>query len=139
MSRSGPGPVEPLSWRGLPQNAREALERKLEGLYGRERDEDAFNALAVDKQQALLLLLRRFAELRLWDAVRRVENVYGEGGVGMNFSAWPMLKSRLENRPDFTSWFARHKDTAGGFLERYRKRGMLHLLFVDNGARQSGV
>ena len=120
-----------IRWRDLPTATREALERRLAGLYGQERDEDAFDALAVDKQQALLLLARRFLELDLWEDVRRVENVYGFGGVGLSFVAWPNLKSRLANHRAFTSHFARHRRTTSGFLERSRTRAALHLLYIE--------
>jgi len=125
-----------LRWRDLPSRTQEALDRRLEGLYGVTRDEEAFNALAADKQWALLILARRFLELKLWEAVRRVENVYGQGGVGMNFDAWPMLHSTLRRRRDFTSRFANHGDTTGGFIERGVGRASLHILFVDNGKRR---
>ena len=125
-----------LRWRELPVRTQEALERRLEGLYGATRDEDAFNALAADKQWALLILARRFLELRLWETVRRVENVYGLGGVGMNFDAWPMLQSTLRRRSDFTSRFANHGDTTAGFIERGVGRASLHILYVDNGKRR---
>jgi hypothetical protein len=131
-----PVPTTPLRWRDLPAGTREALNRRLEGLYGAQRDEDAFDALAHDKQRALLILARRFLELRLWHTVRRVENVYGEGGVGMNFDAWPMLYSTLRRRRNFTSRFANHGDTTGGFIERGVGRASLHVLFVDNGKRR---
>ena len=126
-----------LSWRELNADARAALQGKLEGLYGHERDESAFDALAVDKQQALLILVRRLRELKLWDTVRRVENVSGEGGTGMNFAAWPLLESTLRRRKDFTSWFATHGDTAGGFLERGKALAALHILYVEDGERRS--
>ncbi|HEV7842307.1 MAG TPA: hypothetical protein VGO69_01350, partial [Pyrinomonadaceae bacterium] len=77
--------VARLRWQELSDEARDALEQKLKGLYGAERDEAAFDNLVVDKQQALLLLTNRLRELALWASVRRVENVYGTGGVGMNF------------------------------------------------------
>lgn len=125
-----------LGWRELDAETRASLQGKLAGLYGHERDESAFDSLAVDKQQALLILMRRFAELKLWDTVRRVENVYGEGGTGMNFAAWPLLESTLRRRDDFTAWFATHGDTTGGFLERGRTRAALHLLYVDDAGRQ---
>ncbi len=125
-----------LRWRELPIRTQEALDRRLEGLYGAARDEDAFNALAADKQWALLILARRFLELKLWETVRRVENVYGQGGVGMDFDAWPMLYSTLKRRRDFTSRFANHGDTTGGFTERGVGRASLHILFVDNGKRR---
>lgn len=131
--------VARLNWRELKGDARAGLERKLEGLYGHERDESAFDSLAVDKQQALLILMRRLRELKLWDAVRRVENVYGEGGTGMNFSAWPFLESTLRRRDDFTDWFATHGDTQGGFIERGRARAALHILYVEGEPRRWAV
>jgi hypothetical protein len=136
MSSADVDKAPTLRWRELPIRTREALDRRLEGLYGATRDEEAFNALAADKQWALLILARRFLELRLWEAVRRIENVYGEGGVGMNFDAWPMLYSTLKRREDFTSRFANHGDTTGGFIERGVGRASLHILYVDNGKRR---
>lgn len=128
-----------LIWRELSPRTREALEGRLGGLYDQPDDEQAFDALAVDKQQALLILARRFLELDLWEAVRRVENVYGEGGVGMSFAAWPMLKSGLERRGDFTRRLAAHKGTSGGFMERGKTSAALHLLYVDGPERANGT
>ncbi len=136
MTASGPRVEVRLRWLDLTANTRAALARKLEGLYGHVRDENAFEALEVDKQQALLIILRRWRELRLWDTVRRVENVYGEGGVGMNFSAWPLLESTLRRRKDFTTRFATHRDTTKGFLERGRERAALHILYVEDKERR---
>lgn len=134
---SGLTEVEParLSWRELPESVRTALFRKLEGMYGGVDDESTFNSLTVDKQRALLIVYRRFSVLHLWNTVRRLENVYGEGGVGMNFAAWPFLKSTLERRSDFTKWFARHRKTSGGFVERRNARASLHILYTDSGER----
>jgi hypothetical protein len=123
-------------WRGLSGEARDLLERKLYGLYGAARDEAAFDNLEADKQQALLLLMRRLRELRLWEFVRRVENVYGEGGVGMNFRAWPGVLSELGRRKDFTTRFASHKNNAGGFLEKGRGRASLHFLYQEKGGER---
>jgi hypothetical protein len=131
-----PLPAAPLQWRELSDETRWALDQRLLGLYGRETDESAFDALSVDKQQALLILLRRFGELSLWQTVRRVENVYGMGGVGMNFSVWPFVKSTLERRSDFTTWFARHRDTTGGWIERGVGRASLHVLYVEAGGER---
>lgn len=128
-----------LRWQELPEATRAALARKLEGLYGQARDEAAFDALAPDKQQALLALLRRFRELGFWEAVRRIENVYGEGGVGMNFKAWPVLLSMLRERADFTTLFANHPGNTGGFLERKKLCASLHFLFIDGEERQWAV
>ena len=125
-----------LHWRGLSERTRTALDRRLEGLYGGEGDEEVFDALPVDKQQALLILVRRLLDLRLWDAVRRVENLYGISGVGMHFSAWPYLKSTLRRRALFSTWFATHHNTTRGFIERRTgRRASLHILYSDAGAR----
>jgi hypothetical protein len=123
-----------LRWSNLPERVRAGLEHKLEGLYGGATDETAFDALAVDKQQALLILVRRFQDLKLWDTVRRIENLYGEGGVGMNFLAWPYLKSTLERRADFTTLFAKHRHATRGFIERRTRRASLHVLYSDCSA-----
>jgi hypothetical protein len=126
-----------LSWSDLAGETRMALEGKLKGLFGWQREDEIFDSLSVDKQQALLILLKRFQELGLWDAVRRVTNVYGEGGVGMDFAAWPVLRSRLDSRRDFTRRFAAHRNNSGGFLE-WRKGGKptLHLVYLDGGERR---
>lgn len=126
-----------LHWRGLPVDARAALARRLDGLYGAEGDESAFDALEFDKQRALLIFVRRLDSLGLWHAVARVENVYGTGGVGMNFEAWPFLVSTLRRRRrDFTALFAAHRDTTGGFRERRPKRASLHFLYRAEGSRR---
>jgi hypothetical protein len=128
-----------LRWRELPVEMLEALEGKLKGLYGATRDDMAFDNLAVDKQQALLLVTRRLRELDLWRQIRRVKNVYGVGGVGMNFSAWPELASALQSRRDFTTRFARHRDNQGGFIELGRNSASLHFLYTDAGERHWAV
>jgi hypothetical protein len=128
--------VPEVKWHDLPECARAALHRKLEGLYGGAGDESIFNSLAVDKQQALLILVRRFGALKLWDTVRHIENLYGERGVGMAFVAWPVIQSTLERRADFTTWFARHRNTARGFIERRMARASLHILKHDSEGRQ---
>jgi hypothetical protein len=125
------GDAVKLTWSTLPAEARAALAGRLAGLWGAPTDELAFDNLAVDKQQALLLLLRRTLQLDLWSVVRRVTNVYGEGGVGMGFDAWPVVASTLKRRPDFTRRFANHRDTTGGFYEKGRGAGVLHFLYVD--------
>jgi hypothetical protein len=118
-----------LLWKDLAFETRDQLTGKLNGLYGAIEDEGAFNSLSIDKQQALLLLQRRLNEKELWHTVRRIENVYGEGGVGMAFKAWPMLESTLRRRRDFTKLFARHRRTSGGFYERGTPRAALHFIF----------
>jgi hypothetical protein len=69
--------------------------------------------------------------LGLWESVRRIENVYGTGGVGINFRAWPGLAAELRRRKDFTTLFARHRDNRGGYLERKQPRAPLHFLYSD--------
>jgi hypothetical protein len=127
-----------LVWADLDHATREALDNKLEGLYGYGPTPAAFDSIPVDKQQALLLLVRRLIALRLWDAVRRIDNVYGEGGVGMYFTAWPFLNSVLRNRKDFTSFLARHSDNSGGYLERSRVNATLHFLYIDRAEPDHG-
>lgn len=124
-----------LKWEKLSRETRAGLERKLEGLYGAERDSEAFDYLVLDKQRALLMLLRRLKELSLWNAVARIENVYGEGGVGMGFKAWPFLLSELRRHRSFTSLLARHHNNSGGFMETKRPIGSLHFCYVDGDVR----
>jgi len=71
----------------------------------------------------------------LWHLVKQVTNVYGEGGVGIQFFAWPMIESTLERRDDFTRRFANHKDTSGGFYEKERDTAVLHFLFQEGDPR----
>lgn len=124
-----------MVWADLDQAARASLDNKLDGLYGYGPTPAAFETIAVDKQQALLLLMRRLVTLKLWDAVRRIDNIYGEGGVGMYFTAWPFLESALRRRKDFTRFLARHRDNSGGFLENSRANATLHFLYIDDGER----
>jgi len=123
-----------LRWRQLSINVRAALDGKLRCLYEHPADESAFDALVVDKQQSLLVFARRLTELKLWDSIERIENVYGTGGVGINFTAWPLLESELRRRTDFTAKLAAHKDASVGFIERGRTLASLHFL---RAARQS--
>ncbi|HEX8069780.1 MAG TPA: hypothetical protein VF546_07510 [Pyrinomonadaceae bacterium] len=123
--------AEHLRWRDLAPDVRADLTGRLAGLWGAATDEAAFDALAVDKQQALLLLLRRLRQHELWPVVRRVTNVYGEGGVGMSFDAWPLVATTLGRSKLFTRRFANHGDTTAGFYERGRATGVLHFLYVD--------
>ncbi len=118
-------------WCELTTDVRAALVNRLAGLWGAPTDEAAFDNLAVDKQQALLLLLRRMQQQGLWHVVSKVTNVYGEGGVGMSFDAWPVVVATLKRRSDFTHRFAKHGNTTGGFYERGRSTGVLHFLYVD--------
>jgi len=124
-----------MVWDELDEDTRATLDNKLDGLYGYERSAAAFESIPFDKQQALLLIMRRLETLYLWSAVRRIDNLYGEGGVGMYFTAWPLLESTLCRRRDFTRWFARHRDNSGGFLEKTRPMASLHFLYIDNGQR----
>lgn len=127
-----------MAWDQLDEDTRATLDNKLDGLYGYERTATAFESIPVDKQQALLLIMRRLVALNLWSPVRRIDNIYGEGGVGMYFTAWPLLESTLRRRRDFTRWFARHPDNHGGFLERTRPKAALHFLYIDNGSDNDG-
>ena len=129
--------VEPaLTWPTLPAETRELLAGKLTGLWGAATDAAAFDSWPLDKQQALLLLLDRLRAKGLWDLVERVTNVYGEGGVGLEFEAWPGIKSTLSQRADFTARFANHSDTSGGFYEKDRGTAILHFLFQEGEPRR---
>ena len=123
-------------WKDLSEGIREALTGKLSGLWGAPGDEAAFNGLALDKQQALLIMVARLKAKDLWQVIRKIENVYGEGGVGLAFSAWPIVESTLRARKDFTRFLANHKDTTDGFYEKGRADAVLHFLFVEGEPRK---
>src|SRR5215211_1224630 len=129
------GNVESPAWAELPADTKELLRGKLAGLWGAATDAEAFDSWPLDKKQGLLLLLQRMQSKGLWHLVKRVTNVYGEGGVGLQFEAWPMIESTLSRRPDFTRRFANHKDTAGGFYEKGRAEAVLHFLFQEGQPR----
>jgi hypothetical protein len=124
-----------LRWDDLLPATRELLQGKLAGLWGAPSDAVAFDSWPMDKQQAMLLLLDRIQAKGLWHVVKRVTNVYGEGGVGLQFEAWPMIESTLTRRRDFTQLMANHKDTTGGFYERRRGEAVLHFLFQEGEPR----
>lgn len=128
--------VDSLRWNELPADVRETLRGKLSGLGGATGDEDAFNSFSVDKQQALLLIASRLRAKDLWQLVKSVTNVYGEGGVGIEFIPWPMMKHTLSRRRDFTQRFAKHKDTSGGFYEKGRSDAVLHFLYLEGSPRK---
>ena len=123
------------AWIELPAASRELLRGKLAGLWGAANDAEAFDSWPLDKKQALLLLLQRMQCKGLWHLVKRVTNVYGEGGVGLQFEAWPMIESTLSRRRDFTRRFANHSDTSGGFYEKRRGEAILHFLFQEGEPR----
>ena len=123
------------TWTELPAATKELLSGKLAGLWGAPTDDAAFDSWPLDKKHALLLLLNRMQTKGLWHLVKRVTNVYGEGGVGLQFQAWPMIESTLSRRRDFTRMFANHKDTSGGFYERQRGQAILHFLFEEGEPR----
>ena len=127
--------VTQLSWQDLPWEARESLSGKLVGLWDWPTDEAAFDSLTADKQQALLLLMRRLRTKRLWEFVRKVSNVYGEGGVGIDFLAWPGIQASLTRRKDFTRLFASRKTVTGGFYEKGQARAVFHFLYTDGDPR----
>ena len=124
-----------LKWSDLSAEARSLLDGRLVGIWGAETDASAFESWSVDKQQALVLLLMRMRDKGLWSLVRKVTNIYGEGGVGLQFEAWPMIESTLERRKDFTRRFANHKDTTGGFYEKERDTAVLHFLYQNGEPR----
>jgi hypothetical protein len=124
-----------LTWKELSNESRELLTGKLAGLWGAPTDAAAFDSFALDKKQAMLLLSNRLHAKKLWHLVKRVTNVYGEGGVGLQFEAWPMIHSTLSRRDDFTRRFANHKDTSGGFYEKHRAESVLHFLFQEGQPR----
>ena len=72
-----------LTWNTLPAETRQLLAGKLTGLWGATTDAAAFDSWPLDKKQALLLLFDRLYAKGLWNLVKRVTNVYGEGGVGL--------------------------------------------------------
>lgn len=125
----------PLTWEKLSYDTRELLQGKLAGLWGAATDAAAFDSWTIDKQQAMLLLLDRMQTKGLWHVVRRITNVYGEGGVGMQFEGWPVIESTLKRRQDFTRLMANHKDTTGGFYEKKRGEAVLHFLFQEGDPR----
>lgn len=122
-----------LTWPQLPPDTRADLRQKLSGLYGRDGEAAAFDALELDKQQALLIFVNRLNHLQLWKLVRRVENIYGTGGVGMNFVAWPAINAALSGRRDFTELFAKHRGGLRGFRERRGRAAALHFLHEGGG------
>jgi hypothetical protein len=128
--------VQQLLWSELAPELRDALSGKLIGLWDAATDEAAFDALSVDKQQALLLLLKRLQAKQVWHLIRNITNVYGEGGVGIAFNCWPQLESTLSRRKDFTRLWARHRDTSGGFYEKLRASAVLHFLYVNATPRR---
>ena len=128
-------PTAALVWADLSRETKELLKGKLAGLWGAESDEAAFDSWTIDKKYALLLLLKRIRAKDLWHVVRRITNVYGEGGVGIQFEAWPIIESNLAGRRDFTRRFANHKDTSGGFYEKGREEAVLHFLFQEGKPR----
>jgi hypothetical protein len=124
-----------LTWATLPYARRELLTGKLVGLWGAATDEVAFDSWTLDKKQGMLLLVNRMQCKGLWHLVKKVTNVYGEGGVGLQFEAWPMIESTLKRRNDFTRLFANHRDTTGGFYEKRRGDAILHFLFQEGQPR----
>jgi hypothetical protein len=124
-----------IAWADLSHENKELLKGKLESLWGAATDAGAFDSWPIDKKYALLLILKRMSEKQLWRLVKRVTNVYGEGGVGIQFEAWPMIESTLSRRSDFTRLLANHKDTSGGFYEKKRAGAVLHFLFQEGEPR----
>lgn len=124
------------SWQNLADEFREALTGKLSGMWGAASDEAAFDSLPLDKQQALLIFTARLRAKGLWQLIRKITNVYGEGGVGLGFAAWPLIISTLDRRKDFTRRFANHQGASGGFYEKARSRAALHFLYQDGESQE---
>ncbi|HEX9919635.1 MAG TPA: hypothetical protein VGA87_10735 [Pyrinomonadaceae bacterium] len=123
-----------LRWDDLPEAFADELARKLEGLYGHADAASAFDSLDADKQQALLLFAERLSDLNLWGEIESIENVYGVGGVGMNFRERRCFAGVLAAHGRFTSRFAAHGDCAQGFFETGRSRAALHFLRMKGEA-----
>src|SRR5687768_12262490 len=87
------------------------------------------------KPEAVVMFVGRKGCEGLLHVVKRVTNVYGEGGVGLQFEAWPMIESTLSRRRDFTRLFANHNDTNGGFYETERDSVILPFLFQEGEPR----
>jgi len=136
---STPPTAIPLTWTSLPDATKDLLSGKLAGLWGAATDEAAFDSWLPDKKQALLLLLNRIESKDLWHLVKRITNVYGEGGVGLEFDASPQIESTLSLRRDFTRFFANHGDTSGGFYEKRRGEAVLHFLYQDGPPQKWAV
>ena len=124
-------PVSHLGWEEIPADHRDALIGKLTGMWDVPGDDQAFESLSVAGQQALLIILARLREKDLWHLVERISNVWGEGGVGFEFTASPAIKSTLLHRNDFTRRFAKHRNTDGGFLEKGRALSVMHFLYIE--------
>jgi len=122
---------QPRKWAEISDERQRRYRTRLSGLYGHDGDENAYNVLPRDKQEALDLLSDRLVQHDLWHYVGQIVNVYGRGGVGMYFSAVSDLESELRARRQFTRAFARHLDNTGGFLEKGRKHASLHFLYID--------
>lgn len=126
--------VATLRWVELSEAVRADLAHRLGGLYEHAADDDAFDVLAVDKQQALLLFAARLRDLNLWREIEKINNVWGLGGVGLDFRARLSLADTLDAHKQFTSRFANHDDTANGFYEKGRTRAALHFLRMKGDA-----
>jgi hypothetical protein len=118
-------------WLDLSPETRSLLGPRIAGLYGISSAGSVFDSLGADKRQALGLLYAAFDRNHLWEFVRRIDNVYGHGGVGFSFSAWPSLKTELMQSRNFTQRLARHRGAVAGFFEKRVLRASLHLLCFD--------
>ena len=136
MNAADPTAEVPGLWSELSPATQSLLAGRLAGLYGVHNDPGAFEQLAQDKREALMLLQRRLCALDLWKFVGAIENVYGTGGVGMYFSAAGDLEKELAARRTFTRKFAGHSDNSGAFIEKHRRRSSLHFLYIDPPAAE---
>jgi hypothetical protein len=131
--------VGPILWQDLPAEAREALTGKLTGLWDHPSDESAFNGCEVDKQQTLLIMASRLQAKDLWQQIQKIINVWGEHGVGIDFSAADGVEQTFRARKDFTRFMANHKNTTGGFYEKGRGDAILHFLYIDGEPQKWSV
>lgn len=131
--------VGPILWTNLPAATREALTGKLTGLWGHTSDESLFNSCAIDKQQTLLIMASRLQAKDLWHVIEKVSNVWGEHGVGIDFSPVEGVDATLRARKDFTTFMANHKGTTGGFYEKGRGDAVLHFIYTDGNPQKWAV
>lgn len=119
-------------WNALDCKLRRCFADKLAGLYSHGDDRTAFDSLAPDKRASLFLLAARLCDLDLWSEVRKIENLYGTGGVGASFSAHASLLRRARDCPRLReSRWASKRSAITGFFERSRAEATLHLVFED--------
>jgi hypothetical protein len=131
--------VNPILWKDLSREVQDALAGRLAGLWGHATDEEVFSACSVAKQQTLLIMASRLQAKELWHLIQKVINVWGEHGVGIDFSPAERVDAMLRARKDFTTFMANHKGTTGGFYEKGRSDAILHFIYTDGTPQKWGV